>query len=94
MAVRFDFEGTADDGQVSGVLFRIVGIDGFDQTTGHIVSLELTQHAQRWRPYRAIAFETNSEEYPCEGMSFPGGSNLRYEKDMELIQQVCSRKSC
>ncbi len=33
-----------------------------------------------------MAFETNSEEYPCDGTSFLGGSKLRYEKGMILVR--------
>lgn len=60
-----------------------------------IVSLvkDFVQHARRWRLYRAIAFETNFEEYPFEGISIPGRSNLWCEKDIwSLFKEVCERK--
>lgn len=82
-----DSERTADDGQVRGVLFRIVGIDRVDQTKRGFICQKHVQHARCWRPYRAKAFETNPEEYPCEGISFPGGSKLRCEKGMKLVQR-------
>ena len=35
-----------------------------------------------------MALETNSEEYACEGICSLGGSKLRHEKGMEIVQ-VC-----
>lgn len=84
--MRLDVERTALDGQAGGGLFGVFGVDGFDQTSDHIVSLKPVQHARRWRPYRAIALETNSDEYPWEGICVPGESKSRYEKGMEFVQ--------
>ena len=86
MAVGFDVDRAALDGQVGGVLFWVLWIEGFDETKTRIISLRLFRHVQQRKSYRAMAFETNSEEYPYDGTSVLGGSKLRYENDMILVR--------
>ena len=46
MAVRFNVDGAADDGQIGRVLFGIVRIDGFDQTIDRINNSSLFQRVR------------------------------------------------